>query len=492
MSINQLIAGGIQLPRFESPINMMAQLSQLEAAREANELRRMQMLKMQREQEQEMGLMNALQSGQPLSFQQAARGGRTGLSAFELQQGQLEAQRKRAEAQQLQRAMPFAVAARRAVNTPVESPEESDSLLMGARQELADLGISSPEIDQRFASLQLLGTPEARREGLVTLVSSIPGLEQTLAARQKEAAGIGKTEAETRKLNLEAGKVGMEMAGTLPRGEGQRLAPSVQVILDEEGKPIVVDITKFAGTARLGAPGVIGRPADMRRPAPTTASIQDPSDPSRQLIVDTREYTSGTVGSPGVIGVAGGQAVVSRGEAAKDRARADLSSSLETLESLYDTLDEMKGLPSTQRNAARNVAAYVASTTPGQIVGQAVGTEEQSIRDQISASRFILVQQIKNATGMSAQQMNSNFELQNALNSLSDPKVGIEAAKKIITNLRNQYVQGAKGTRGMAGDESKPDIKKVTGAPAGSSIGLKTSQGWEILKDGKVIGYAQE
>ncbi len=210
MSINQLIAGGIQLPRFESPMNMMAQLSQLEAAREANELRRMQMAQMQRQQDQEMELMNALQSDQPLSFQQAVRGGRTGLSAFELQQGQFEAQRKRAEAQQLQRAVPFAVAARRAVNTPAQSPEESDSLLMGARQELADLGISSPEIDQRFASLQLLGTPEARREGLEILVSSIPGLEQTLAARQKEAAGIGKTEAETRKLNLEAAQVGEE------------------------------------------------------------------------------------------------------------------------------------------------------------------------------------------------------------------------------------------------------------------------------------------
>jgi hypothetical protein len=208
MSINQLIAGGIQLPRFESPINMMAQLSQLEAAREANELRRMQMAQMQRQQEQEMELMNALQSGQPLSFQQAARGGRTGLSAFELQQGQLEAQRKREEAQRLQRAVPFAVAARRAVNTPVETLEESDSLLMGARQELADLGISSPEIDKKFVSLKLLGTPEARREGLETLVSSIPGLEQTLAARQKEAAGIDKTKAETRKLNLEAAQVG--------------------------------------------------------------------------------------------------------------------------------------------------------------------------------------------------------------------------------------------------------------------------------------------
>jgi hypothetical protein len=253
MSVNQLIAAGIQQPRFESPLNMMAQLSQLVAAREANELRRMQMAQMQRQQEQEMGLMNALQSDQPLSFQQAVRGGRTGLSAFELQQGQLEAQRKRAEAEQLRRAVPFAVAARRAVNTPAQSPEESDSLLMGARQELADLGIGGPEIDQRFASLQLLGTPEARREGLMTLLSSIPGLEQTLAARQKEAAGIGKTEAETRKLDLEAAQVGRPqqfappeilrlMAARDEMPEGSPARAELQTRIDALGRPSGVTI----------------------------------------------------------------------------------------------------------------------------------------------------------------------------------------------------------------------------------------------------------
>lgn len=248
MSINQLIAGGIQLPRFESPMNMMAQLSQLEAAREANELRRMQMAQMQRQQEQEMELMNALQSGQPLSFQQAARGGRTGLSVFELQQGQLEAQRKREEAQRLQRAVPFAVAARRAVNTPVRTPEESDSLLMGARRELADLGISGPDIEQKFASLQLLGTPEARREGLMTLLSSIPGLEEMLTAQDQKRAAVGKTEAETRKLNLEAGQVGrpqqfappeiirlMEARDAMPPGSPARA--ELQARIDAIGKP---------------------------------------------------------------------------------------------------------------------------------------------------------------------------------------------------------------------------------------------------------------
>jgi hypothetical protein len=253
MSINQLIAGGIQLPRFESPMNMMAQLSQLESAREANELRKMQMAQMQRQQEQEMGLMNALQSGQPLSLQQALLGGRTGLSAFELQQGQLEAQRKKAEAERLQRAVPFAVAAQRAVNTPVQSPGESDSLLMGARQELADFGISGPEIDQRFASLQLLGTPEARREGLMTLVSSIPGLEEMLTAQSQRRAAVGKTEAEVRKLNVEAGQVGrpqqfappellrlMEARDALPEGSPARA--ELQKRIEALGKPSGVTI----------------------------------------------------------------------------------------------------------------------------------------------------------------------------------------------------------------------------------------------------------
>jgi hypothetical protein len=253
MSINQLIAGGIQLPRFESPVNMMAQLSQLESAREANELRKMQMAQMQRQQEQEMGLMNALQSGQPLSFQQALLGGRTGLSAFELQQGQLEAQRKRTQAERLQRAVPFAVAAQRAVNTPVESLEESDALLSGARHELASLGISSPEIDGKFASLKLLGTPEARREGLMTLVSSIPGLEEMLTAQSQRRAAVAKTEAEARKLNLEAGQVGKPQQFAPPEllrliaerdalPEGSPARAELQKRIEALGKPSGVTI----------------------------------------------------------------------------------------------------------------------------------------------------------------------------------------------------------------------------------------------------------
>ena len=247
MAINQLIAAGIQQPRFESPMNMMAQLSQIEAAREANELRRMQMAQMQQRAQQEMMLANALRSGN-LTIEQAILGGDLGKQAFDMQQRQLEAQRKQEEAQRLQRAVPFAMAAGRAVRAPAQSNEESDALLMGARRELADLGISGPDIEQKFASLQLMGSQDARRAGLEALLASIPGLPELLAARQKEAAGIGKTEAETRKLNLEAGQIGrpqqfappeilklIDMRDRLP--EGSPVRAELQARIDALGKP---------------------------------------------------------------------------------------------------------------------------------------------------------------------------------------------------------------------------------------------------------------
>ena len=63
MAINQLIAAGIQQPRVESPLNMMAQLSQLEAAREANALRQAQMQRLQRQERQEHELGALFASG---------------------------------------------------------------------------------------------------------------------------------------------------------------------------------------------------------------------------------------------------------------------------------------------------------------------------------------------------------------------------------------------------------------------------------------------
>jgi hypothetical protein len=53
-----------------------------------------------------------------------------------------------------------------------------------------------------------------------------------------------------------------------------------------------------------------------------------------------------------------------------------------------------------------------------------------------------LVNSIKNATGMSAQQLNSNVELQTMLKSISDPGQSVQAALRIIDDIDDAYVKG--------------------------------------------------
>ncbi len=442
----------------------------------------MQRLQRQEQQENELGAL--LASGAPLTVQNLGRFNKMGMDVLAAKRQadlfQRQVEEKDAAKQERQR-MAVAKAMYSTLGDP--SRENFDNTFRFLKEQ----GLTK-DIEPIFAEM-MMQTPEQRRQSIISFANAVPGMQAYFQDLDKQRAEVEAKQAEALYKGAQTRELSMKMAGTLPRGEQQRLAPNVQTILDAEGKPIMVDITKYTGTAQLGAPGVIGRPADMRTPAPTTALIQDPVNPGQQLLVDIRQYTQGTVGSPGVIGVAGAQAPVARAETAKDQARADLGSSLETLDSLYDELNKRKGLPSTERGVARNVAAYVASTAPGQIVGQAVGTEEQSIRDQIAASRFILVQQIKNATGMSAQQMNSNFELQNALNSLSDPKVGVEAAKKIIENLRSQYVQGGKTTRNMVGSEPQPATKGVAvSLPDGRTMTFPSQKAADDFKRAAGLG----
>jgi hypothetical protein len=64
-------------------------------------------------------------------------------------------------------------------------------------------------------------------------------------------------------------------------------------------------------------------------------------------------------------------------------------------------------------------------------------------REVINSARTRLVNSIKNATGMSAQQLNSNVELQTMLKSISDPAQPVQAALRIIEDIENAYVKGA-------------------------------------------------
>jgi hypothetical protein len=186
--------------------------------------------------------------------------------------------------------------------------------------------------------------------------------------------------------------------------------------------------------------------------APSITQIVDPSNPSRMITIDARRYQGGTVGSPGVIGVGGKEPSASVRENKAEAGKTQLADDLENLRSSFLQLDKLQAIPSTQRGVVSNIMAGTAATGLGQAAGRLVGTEAQVEREVINSARSRLVNSIKNATGMSAQQLNSNVELQTMLKSISDPGQPIEAALRIIDDIENAYVKG----QGMPKKPAKP------------------------------------
>lgn len=191
--------------------------------------------------------------------------------------------------------------------------------------------------------------------------------------------------------------------------------------------------------------------------APTITQIVDPTNPNQMITIDAKRYQGGGVGSPGVIGVGGKEPGAALRVNKVEQGKTQLADDLENLRASFETLDKLRAVPSTERGPLSNVASGIASTAIGQRTGQFFATEAQVERDVINSARSRLVNSIKNATGMSAQQLNSNVELQTMLKSISDPGQSYQSAIRIIQDIEDAYVTGS----GMLPKKDKPG-----GAPA--------------------------
>ena len=193
-------------------------------------------------------------------------------------------------------------------------------------------------------------------------------------------------------------------------------------------------------TARAAASRAPAQP--RAEVAPTITTIVDPTNPNKMITIDARRYNGGGTGSPGVIGVAGKEPGAALRENKVEAGKSQLADDLDNLRASFEALDKMRAIPSTERNVLSNIGSATAATGVGQVLGRFGGTEAQVERDVINSARTRLVNSIKNATGMSAQQLNSNVELQTMLKSISDPGQSIQAALRIIDDIDNTYVKG--------------------------------------------------
>ena len=206
-------------------------------------------------------------------------------------------------------------------------------------------------------------------------------------------------------------------------------------------------------------------PAAPAQPvAPTITQIVDPANPNQMITIDARRYQGGGAGAPGVIGVACKEPSAALRTNKAEAGKTQLADELDNLRASFQKLDEMRAVPSTERNVLSNIGSATAASGMGQMLGRATGTEAQAERDVINSARLRLVNSIKTATGMSAQQLNSNVELQTMLKSISDPGQSVQAAMRIIDDIEKAYVTGD-GTLPKRGGSSSVSGKVTPAAP---------------------------
>ena len=147
------------------------------------------------------------------------------------------------------------------------------------------------------------------------------------------------------------------------------------------------------------------------------------------------------------------------------------------LRNAYSELDKMGGIPNVKKGTLENIVASTGASDVGQFVGGKLGTETQSIRNQIVQARPLLLQSIKQATGMSSKQMDSNAELKLFLSAATDPTKDIQANLQALDNMANLF---GSGKLHAIGSSNKPNLteaykdKQDKKEPVKSSVSQET------------------
>jgi len=143
-------------------------------------------------------------------------------------------------------------------------------------------------------------------------------------------------------------------------------------------------------------------------------------------------------------------------QAAEDKASAkdQLSSTVQALKDSYDVLKKEGAITSESATPAENLQAKFATSQIGQWGASALGTKAATERQKIEQTRPLLLNLIKTATGMSAQQMNSNAEMNMYLRAATDPNLSYEANMAALKNLDKMFglgmmKDGGKGSEGI-------------------------------------------
>jgi hypothetical protein len=448
MPIDPRISLGVQPIQLADPVARYSQIASIQNAQNQNALAQYQLSAAQREQESTNALNTAYQN------------------AYDVKTGKIDTNKLRQSIAEsgFGSKLPGIEKSLAELDKERSALEKTNTELLDAKLKQSRGFLDTIDPADPSAPAQYIAWHEANhKDPIVGKALAARGITANQSRAQIEAAIAKGPQAFAQLLNQS--KLGTEKFMEMNK-------PTTQVV-DRSGQRDVIQTPGLGG-----APNTVGTYTDVPLPAnvqaqkiqiaqqsrppaqpaaPTITQIVDPTNTNQMITIDAKRYQGGGVGSPGVIGVGGKEPGAALRVNKVEQGKTQLADDLENLRASFETLDKLRAVPSTERGPLSNVASGIASTAIGQRTGQFFATEAQVERDVINSARSRLVNSIKNATGMSAQQLNSNVELQTMLKSISDPGQSYQSAIRIIQDIEDAYVTGS----GMLPKKDKPG-----GAPA--------------------------
>ena len=274
-------------------------------------------------------------------------------------------------------------------------------------------------------------------------------------------------------------------AGGLRLPDGTVVPPSVR---PETPRPQTIG----AGGLRLPDGTIVPpvmRPREPREaPAPSLTEIVDPKNPKRMLRINARtfneqKYMAGD--NTGVIGFAGKEPAAAKAEEDKSKGKNQISTLVDSLAADYGILQKRGDLVDPKKTGMSNIYERAAASGLGQAVAGTVGTQAQQVRDRIKTQRPLLMAAIKQASGMSAQQMNSNAELQFYMQAATDVTMGYETNIAALSHLDRTYGVGTGVQANPQAVAALAKLAKERGvAPAAGPARISSDAEYEALPSG--------
>lgn len=342
--------------------------------------------------------------------------------------------------------------------------EDPELARITARQQVASqIDYNDPASIQR-ARTQLAQAQDAA--GLMQLDAVIRQAQESGALVRRNLAAEKASLAQTTKLEMDAAqetKLRNELAALGPTatqeqitavmaryGSPDRVLATLQASADREAARIArEDEREKDRLAKIEAAQVLaqGRLEEARLRGASAAELERIRVQGRKEIAELVAAMKGP--SAAVLKAQEKAEKIAEGQAA-------LGDTLSTAKTLISDLAKMGGITSTSKGALANLITSTQTGIIGQELGRKFGTAAQAKRDELKSIRLQLLNAVKEATGMSAQQLNSNVELQTYLNSLGSEGMTKEANEAIIENLSRRYLRKMRGA-GTRDDPIKLD-----------------------------------